>query len=281
MISFLKNWIARRIALGEFAERRDVARFALSKTLWTTIAAVLLNFIVYQAFGRLGIFDISVPPNPMSDTIVTAFVAGPISFLAYYIMGAAILDLTISRKEFERLSRTDPLTGLLNRRAFVEVIAAMEEPYVLALFDIDRFKMINDTHGHGVGDQVLTDVSHMLRDTFGSHNTVARLGGEEFGVVLKKASKDETIATVNLFREALAARMFKAEGVEIPVTISAGVSQGNGKFTYSMLLTNADKALYLAKASGRNRVVHADEITAVIPDSDTGGDRVAVHNGSF
>jgi diguanylate cyclase (GGDEF)-like protein len=184
------------------------------------------------------------------------------------VVGAAILDLTISRKEFERLSRTDPLTGLMNRRAFVEVIAAMEEPYVLALFDIDRFKTINDTFGHGAGDHVLVQVSHMLRDTFGHENAVARLGGEEFGVVLKQASKEETVATVNLFRERLAGYTFAIDGAQVPVTISAGVSQGNGKFTYSMLLTNADKALYVAKASGRNRVVHADEIAAVIPKKD-------------
>jgi diguanylate cyclase (GGDEF)-like protein len=276
MISFLKKWIARRIALGEISSHRDVMRFALTKTSWTTVAAVLLNFIVYQAFGRLGIFDVSVPPNPLSDTIVTGFVAGPISFLAYYVMGAAILDLTISRKEFERLSRTDPLTGLMNRRAFVEVIAATQEPYVLALFDIDRFKAINDTYGHGVGDHVLIEVSHMLHDAFGRENTVARLGGEEFGVVLKRADKEEAVATVDLFRERLAGHMFMVGGVEVPVTISAGVSQSTGKFTYSMLLTNADKALYLAKASGRNRVVHADEIAGIMPQRDGGGEKVAI-----
>lgn len=275
MISRLRRWIVERISVGGFSRRQDVFFFALSRTLWTTLAAVALNFGVYQLFGRLGIFDISVPPDPMADTIVTAFVAGPISFLAYYIVGAAILDLAVSRNAFEHLSRTDPLTGLMNRRAFVEVIAALDEPYVLALFDIDRFKTINDTYGHGAGDQVLVEVSHMLRDAFGAENTVARLGGEEFGVVLRHASKEETIANVDLFRERLAARMFAADGVGIPVTISAGVSQGNGKFTYSMLLTNADNALYLAKASGRNRVVHADEIASIIPGRDD-DNRIAV-----
>jgi diguanylate cyclase (GGDEF)-like protein len=275
MISRLQYWIIRRIAVGGFSRRRDVLLFALYRTLWTTIAAVVLNFGVYQLFGRLGIFDISVPPNPVADTIVTGFVAGPISFLAYYIVGAAILDLAVSRNEFERLSRTDPLTGLMNRRAFVEVIAAMEEPYVLALFDIDRFKAINDTHGHGAGDHVLIEVSHLLRDAFGHESAVARLGGEEFGVALRQASKEETVATVDLFRERMAGHLFLVDGMEIPVTISAGVSQGNGKFTYSMLLSNADKALYLAKASGRNRVVHADEIAVIIPQNE-GGEKIAI-----
>ena len=275
MISELEHWIVRRIALGGFSRRRDVVLFALSRTIWTTTAAVILNFGVYQLFGRLGFFDISVPADPLADTIVTAFVAGPISFLAYYIVGTAIFDLAVSRNAFEQLSRTDPLTGLLNRRAFVEVIAAEDEPYVIALFDIDRFKMINDTYGHSAGDEVLIEVSHMLRDAFGCQNTVARLGGEEFGVVLKHTGKEETVAAVNHFREAMATRSFSANGIQIPVTISAGVSQGNGRFTYSMLLTNADKALYLAKASGRNRVVHADEIMAVVPGEETSSERMA------
>jgi diguanylate cyclase (GGDEF)-like protein len=268
MVSYIKNWIVKRIAVGEFSRRRDVVRFALMRTFWTTIAAVLLNFGVYQLFGRVGFLDVVVPPNPGSDTIVTAFVAGPISFLAYYFIGSAILDLAISRNAFEKLSRTDPLTGLMNRRAFVEVIAAMEEPYVLALFDIDRFKAINDTYGHGAGDHVLIEVSHMLHDAFGQEDAVARLGGEEFGVVLRQSSKEEAVEAVNLFRERMAVCAFTVDGLEIPVTISAGVSQGNGKFTYSMLLTDADKALYLAKASGRNRVVHADELAAVLPQKE-------------
>jgi diguanylate cyclase (GGDEF)-like protein len=146
---------------------------------------------------------------------------------------------------------------------------------VLAVFDIDRFKAINDTYGHSAGDQVLIEVSHMLKDAFGRDNAVARLGGEEFGVVLQHASKEETIAVIDRFREAMAKHRFTVDGVEITVTVSAGVSQGNGSFTYSMLLTSADKALYVAKASGRNRVVHVDEIAQIVTRNETGGDRIA------
>ena len=275
MISRIRGWIVRRIALGGFSKRRDVLYFAASRTVWTTLAAVVLNFGVYQIFGRLGLFGVVVPPDPVADTIVTGFVAGPISFLAYYIVGAAILDLAVSRNEYERLSRVDPLTGLMNRRAFVDVVSTIKQSYVLAVFDIDRFKAINDTYGHGAGDQVLIEVSHMLKDAFGSDNAVARLGGEEFGVVLQHPSKEETIAAIDRFREAMAKRRFTVDGVEITVTVSAGVSQGNGSFTYSMLLTSADKALYVAKASGRNRVVHVDEIAQIVTRNETGGDRIA------
>ncbi|MDB5526417.1 MAG: diguanylate cyclase domain protein [Rhizobium sp.] len=276
MITRIWHWIIRRIAFGGLSQRRDVLVFAFHRTFWTTLAAVALDYGINHLFGRLGIFNISVPHKILANTIVTAFVAAPISLLGYYILGSTILDLAISRNEFERLSRTDPLTGLMNRRAFVEVISAMDGPYVLALFDIDRFKTINDTYGHSAGDDVLVQLSQMLRTAFGSQNAVARLGGEEFSVILKNTSKEKAVAAINGFREATAVRVFVADGVEIPVTISAGVSQGNGKSTYSTLLTNVDKALYLAKALGRNRVVDADDISASLPAKENNGERIAV-----
>jgi diguanylate cyclase (GGDEF)-like protein len=277
MISFIQSWIIKKLAIGGFSKRRDVVWFALTKTVWTTLAAIALNAAVYTILSSFLFTGVAAPNNLMVDSVVTACVAGPISFLAYYLVGAAIFELAISRNEFERLSRIDPLTGLMNRRAFVEVIAAIDNPYVLVLFDIDRFKAINDTYGHPAGDDVLVEVSQRLRHAFGAENTVARLGGEEFGVVLRQFDKEDALDVVNGFREDMASQPFHAGGHDIAVTISAGVSQGNGKFTYSMLLTNADKALYLAKASGRNRVVHADELTVIQPPGrENNGGRVAI-----
>ncbi|CAN7253930.1 GGDEF domain-containing protein [Rhizobium sp. LjRoot254] len=276
MVAQIKNWIIRRIAVGAFSKRRDVLRFALTRSFWTTIAAVGLNFGVYQLFGRLGFLNVTLPPDPWADTVVTAFVAGPICFLAYYLIGKAIRDLSVSRDAFERLSRTDPLTGLMNRRAFVDVISALNAPYVVAILDIDRFKVINDTYGHAAGDAVLVEVARELRRVLGRDAAVARLGGEEFGVILRDRAKDETIAVMDLVRAALATRTFDVDGSEISVTFSAGVSRGDGKTGYSILLTHADKALYLAKASGRNRVVHSDDILAFVSSADSDAGKIAV-----
>jgi diguanylate cyclase (GGDEF)-like protein len=264
MDSRLQNWIVKRIAVGAFLRRRDVLRFAAVRTIWTTLAAVALNFGVYQMFGRLGFLNVTLPPDPWADTVVTAFVAAPICFLAYWLMGKAILDLAVSRNAFERLSRTDPLTGLMNRRAFVDVIASLDKPYVVSILDIDRFKTINDTHGHTAGDTVLVEVALELKRILGSDAAVARLGGEEFGVILRDCGKVEAVATMDLVRAAFACRTFDAEGSDISVTFSAGVSRGDGRISYSVILTHADKALYLAKASGRNRIVHADDALAVL-----------------
>lgn len=123
---------------------------------------------------------------------------------------------------------------------------------------------------------MLIDVAEMLRQSLGPDGAVARLGGEEFGAVLTHRSKLETIALVDRFRAGMAGRTFVAGDTEIQVTVSIGVSQGNDRLSTSMLLSNADKALYLAKASGRNRVVHADELLALVPGNMNTEQRIAV-----
>lgn len=276
MDSRLQDWIVKRIAVGAFSRRRDVLRFALLRTFVTTLAAVALNFGIYQTFGRIAFLNIPMPTNPWADTAVTALVAGPICFLAYWFLGKAILDLAISRNEFERLSRTDPLTGLMNRRAFVDVISSLDKPYVVAVLDIDRFKLINDTHGHTAGDTVLVEVAHELKRILGRDAAVARLGGEEFGVILRDCGKAEAVATMDLVRAAFSMRSFDAEGCEINVTFSGGVSRSDGKGSYSIVLTHADKALYLAKASGRNRIVHADDALAVVATLGSRSEQIAI-----
>jgi diguanylate cyclase (GGDEF)-like protein len=258
MTRLLQRWIVRTVESGRCLGRRDVLRFAVVRTFWTTLAAVMLNFGVYQILGRLGFLGVIPPPDPLSDTIVTAFVAAPISLLVYSIFGTAIRDLTISHQLLERLSRTDPLTGLLNRRAFMEHIDSLDSPYVLVLLDIDRFKAINDRYGHGTGDQILVALADMLKCVVDSQ-VVARLGGEEFGAVFCGVDRDQVLATMDALREKLASRIFEFEGREVRVTFSAGIAESDGQVPYSTLHNLGDKALYLAKASGRNRIVLADE----------------------
>jgi diguanylate cyclase (GGDEF)-like protein len=263
MVSRLQQWIVKSIAAGAFSTRADVARFASMRSLVTTLAAIALNFLVYQIFGRIGLA--TIPSDPVGDGVVTAFVAGPISFLAYYVVGRAILDLAISRDAFEHLSRTDPLTGLLNRRAFTDAVALFRAPYVIAVIDIDRFKSINDIHGHGAGDKVLIEFSQGLRLAFGDEVLLARLGGEEFGVVMPDRGKEEAMAILDRARGILERQVFQVAAGQIPVTFSAGLSGSGGEQGYSALLSDADRALYLAKAAGRNRVAHVDDLAAIGP----------------
>ncbi len=271
-MTYLRNWIMQRISLSQFARQRDVARFAVSRSIVTTLAAVGLNYAVYQLLLHYPVIEITRPNNLVADNIVTALVAGPISLIAYYLIGSAIHELSISRSEFERLSRTDPLTGLLNRRALMSTVVACHSPYALAVFDIDRFKSINDTHGHAVGDEVLVQVARSMEQAFADLGAVSRLGGEEFAVVLFGMDKATALSAVDAFRHALASRSIQVEDQAIPVTISAGLTQCEGNLGYSVLLTDADRALYLAKSSGRNRVVHSDELAPLAHTAGTSFD---------
>lgn len=266
----LRDWIARKIAFSKFDRQSDVMWFALTRGAATTIVAILLNLLVYQLLERFPLIEVTVPQDRISDSIVTALVAGPISLVAYYLIGSAIRDLSISRTEFERLSRTDPLTGLLNRRAFMDIVSASQPPYALAIIDIDRFKLVNDTWGHGAGDEVLIHVARTMEHIFGQMGQVARLGGEEFAVVLFGMDKLTAISTVDQYRQKLASCPVVVGGRAIAVTISVGVSQCRSDYGHSILLTDADRALYLAKAAGRNRVVHADELAPILSPRNAG-----------
>jgi diguanylate cyclase (GGDEF)-like protein len=149
-------------------------------------------------------------------------------------------------------SRTDPLTGLANRRAFGEALKRdLHEgtPLAFAIVDVDLFKQINDGWGHPFGDKVLMTVAKTLVDTAGPQNLVGRIGGEEFAVLLRHCDLKTGKALAEEVRKAVAALE-----MEVPVTISVGVTarhEGDGP---SELYSRADAALYEAKSGGRDRV---------------------------
>lgn len=186
---------------------------------------------------------------------------------ATYLVGALLrshaeyrrrLDLDWALREqrdrYAQLSRLDPLTGLANRRHFTEQLAALAgagTPFALLILDIDHFKRINDRFGHAVGDACLQLVAARMRAAFQGDATLARLGGEEFGVLL---AGDEAAAhaAAEAFRDRLAAAPLACDGVDVSMTISAGV--GGGHADADALYRAVDRALYEAKGRGRNRV---------------------------
>ncbi|WP_229425009.1 GGDEF domain-containing protein [Massilia sp. Se16.2.3] len=137
------------------------------------------------------------------------------------------------------------------------------------VFDADHFKQINDRYGHPAGDRVLCDLAGALRETFRAVDTVARLGGEEFAVLLPSTGLAQALAIAERLRAAVATRLVLADGVEIAYTVSAGVAvldavpvgaAASDARSIDALLKRADQALYHAKSGGRNRVAawHAD-----------------------
>ncbi|MEP9374076.1 diguanylate cyclase [Mesorhizobium sp. KR1-2] len=164
------------------------------------------------------------------------------------------------------LSETDGLTGLLNRRTIDGVgtkalseAARTREPVALLMFDIDHFKLVNDTFGHGVGDLVLQRVAETVRAEVRSGDVVARFGGEEFTVLARSTSSDGGQRLAEKLRKALAEMVVSPE-LELRITASFGVASWRpGTESWPALIAQADRHLYRAKHLGRNRVCIDDD----------------------
>jgi len=159
----------------------------------------------------------------------------------------------------ERLAITDELTGLINRRGGESTIGneiarakRHRTPLTCVLIDIDRFKSVNDTFGHQVGDQVLRELSALFKRTVRTYDTVVRWGGEEFLLVLPGVSLEDAQRLADRIRRAVEAIEFPGAG---RITLSAGAAGLGLDFSFEEMLATADRRLYQAKSSGRNCVV--------------------------
>ena len=170
-------------------------------------------------------------------------------------------ELREKNRALDRLTREDPLTELANRREFDhaltrEIAAAtrQEHSLCLALIDLDQFKQINDRFGHAVGDQVLTQAAEVFRAHFRGSDLVARVGGEEFAVLLPDCTLDDARQRCESLRTAYAAHDWRSIESELQSTLSGGLVLWRGE-TGSRLLARVDSLLYAAKQEGRNRIV--------------------------
>lgn len=167
-----------------------------------------------------------------------------------------ILNLLSLQRQSRELARIDPLTGLLNRRALLDNAMAMAGQGLLRLMlvDIDHFKVINDSHGHDMGDAVLVAVAERMAQQAEIRASVARIGGEEFAILGTADELPEALALAML-TDIRTARMPHAR----QVTISIGLADGlvGGETDWRDLFNRADAALYRAKSEGRNRLAHA------------------------
>lgn len=168
----------------------------------------------------------------------------------------------------------DHLTGAASRRGFF-AFAEREHARAgrrrsglgLLLLDVDHFKRINDTHGHGVGDQVLRELVARSQEVIRKIDYCARLGGEEFAVLLPDATADTTLAVAERLRAALDRSLQRAPAAtRVPYTVSIGAAMLEEGEAFASLMTRADAALYAAKAGGRNRVMWAAPAPAPAQD---------------
>jgi diguanylate cyclase (GGDEF)-like protein len=155
---------------------------------------------------------------------------------------------------------TDPLTGLFNRRGLIEAAreltgkhARRAQPIAVLVFDLDHFKAINDRFGHAVGDDVLKLFGALAKGTMRTSDFVARLGGEEFAVIIR-GTLDEGIAVAERLRVAFEDAARTVSGRYVGATVSVGVAAHAAATNIDAVIARADEALYAAKAGGRNRV---------------------------
>ena len=178
-----------------------------------------------------------------------------------------LLDITARKEEEQRTQKlvsTDMLTGVLNRRAFfdsgeaVRALAARHGLGVpLAMLDIDHFKRLNDTHGHAAGDLVLQAFATTCGDCLRPYDLFARIGGEEFAVMLVDTSPEEAWGVLERLRAAVEAIALDVQGEVLDVTVSLGLAVMPPQGSLELALSQADAALYRAKHQGRNRLVTA------------------------
>jgi diguanylate cyclase (GGDEF)-like protein/PAS domain S-box-containing protein len=192
---------------------------------------------------------------------------------------AALALAEQARAEADLASRTDPLTGLANRRHFAEQLSSAldstrpGQALGLLLLDIDHFKRTNDTYGHAAGDAVLREVGRQLAAVVRSGDIVARIGGEELAVVMPGGGKPDVLRGAGeRVRQLVAAATVVHDDCEVPFTVSVGAASSLDATTADKLLAGADRAMYAAKRRGRDRVclfseLVGDDFLAEVPEA--------------
>lgn len=247
----------------------------LSRTHWNRLSKMLLMSVL-SMLVLLCIMWMNIPDHRKVYTIFTQHLI--ISMLATVVIYMLTEYINTSNQLFLQLKKnaeTDYLTSLHNLRQFEQLLSErfleaqhFSERLGVLVVDIDHFKKINDTYGHAAGDAVLQQLSKVMREHSRSFDEVSRNGGEEFSVLVPEATIDETAAIAERIRAAVADHIFVLEdGTKIRITVSIGVAvhpdtirSKNAK----ELLQQADRELYRAKDSGRNRVCSAPEINDLI-----------------
>ncbi len=247
----------------------------LGAALSTVIVAVVgsLGTVIAAKAGAL-------PPDEITLRVFNFQLNLAVLFLTALPIGSAMAqrhqlerDLTDEKERADRfasemasLANIDDLTGLATRRFFLDQLDLMaatarrlKQPLTLAMIDIDHFKPINDRFGHAVGDAVLVAIGASCRSAVRGDDVIGRLGGEEFAMLMPVTDQETAFRIVDRLRESVAEISIPtSDGRAVSVTISIGIAMFADQQQIDRLLLDADRALYLAKERGRNRIVLAE-----------------------
>ena len=236
--------------------------YRIVSVTYLAFAAVMAGRVIATyAFSDLAEF---YTPDWIQSVFFMSFIVFAIIWTFNYVIlnnERLQTELRGAEAELVKLATTDYLTGLANNRAFFEFAEGEMKrsrrhrfPMTLVVFDLDHFKVVNDTYGHAAGDLALKSVADLCRKIIRQNDLVARIGGEEFAMVLTHADLARGRVVAENFRAALEHLEIDHEGVRIPVTASFGVAELRPSDSVSSLLGRADENLYRAKSEGRNRI---------------------------
>ncbi len=241
--------------------------------LWVTHKAELLfpeNDDVRKLHQQLEVIDVQLKRarEERAEGLSEAFQQA-VASLNEAVTQAAWLLSELVEHTMEQENVRDPLTRLLNRRYLPSIIQREvhlsiqhHRPFAALMIDIDHFKALNDNHGHPAGDMVLSHFSELLLTTLRTSDFIFRYGGEEFLVLISDSSLDEAALVAEKLRRNVEQHSFHCGETELQVTCSIGVALHDGHPDYSMVLKQADEALYQAKQGGRNCYCLAGELEA-------------------
>ena len=248
------GWVAQRGRAACIADIRRDPRFVRKTAQRRSIRSLLC--VPVKLEGKV------VGVLTVTSSRPRAFDAGDARLLG---MLAAQVALDLENARLEALASRDPLTGIANRRRFDELLERLlvdahrtRTPLSIALMDLDHFKTVNDVYGHPEGDRVLRMSVERWQGAVRAVDVLARLGGEEFAVVIPAADAARAKEVAERLRLRLVQKPFPVRRgtVQLPITVSIGVAvSARGAGTPASLLSRADSALYRAKREGRNRVV--------------------------
>ncbi|HVW91526.1 MAG TPA: GGDEF domain-containing protein [Devosia sp.] len=232
----------------------------------------MLTYVSYATLGAVRIFIVDMVPFPVGARPMEAgWVAASafVTFIHAVFLTALTISMTREREELEqrRFALSDPLTGLLNRRAFLDQVGEPRrrptgaQPITLLVLDLDHFKLINDRYGHEAGDRMLRHFAEIAGAAIRPGDLLFRMGGEEFCAVLHNTRVPQARQIAERLRRAYAERPIQVDGETIFGTVSIGIAAEEQAGTdLDLLLAAADAALYAAKARGRNQTAVAEAL---------------------
>jgi len=256
LLNAMMLWQASRTLIGRRRGERVAERLAMM--ILRLLALVSLGFFLLILGYAAGLVQVNLLSLITQSLIVQPAIVSGIGFYTIFLLAADLADQT------RRLAASDVLTGLLNRRGFEDAARAIfgsarrhGRSLAVVVIDIDRFKEVNDLYGHPAGDCVLRAFARCLRENVARRDLVARIGGEEFAVIMADVDAEAALCAADALREKIGAMTIDC-GTPIRITASLGLAAYESGEDLHTVLGRADRALYRSKNLGRNRATLAD-----------------------